>query len=277
MTQNTRSKRHRPRVRSPHPSHKPLKPRGKELPTLNFRSTVRLGSVTPNHKINKGRSVVECNSVEAVKRSGDKKTMKQQFDLYGVRTPDWFASQVPEEQDMEYPILAKKRKSSRARGMRKLDSREEFREFLNNEDININDYIFEKFHNYGREYRLHVTKDGCFYTCRKMIKRDRPEDNRWFRNDSNCVWFLETNPKFNKPNNWDEIEEHCVKTLESVGLDIGAIDVKVSTQVDDQGNNPFVILETSSGPSFGNITIEKYKEKIPEILKQKYEDNILIR
>jgi type I restriction enzyme S subunit len=39
--------------------------------------------------------------------------------------------------------------------------------------------------NNSREYRLHVTADGCFYACRKMLKADAEE--RWYKNDSNCV------------------------------------------------------------------------------------------
>ena len=49
----------------------------------------------------------------------------------------------------------------------------------------------------------------CIYTCRKVLKNDTPENQRWFRNDSNSAWYLETNPKFDKPVNWDSIIDEC--------------------------------------------------------------------
>ena len=81
----------------------------------------------------------------------------------------------------------------------------------------------KKYYTYTREYRLHITKDGCFYACRKMLKRDAEED----RHDSNCVWIVEDNPEFNKPDNWNDIVSDCVKAMQSVGLDICAIDIKM--------------------------------------------------
>ena len=43
-----------------------------------------------------------------------------------------------------------------------------------------------------REYRLHVTKFGCFYTCRKLVKNDAPEDT-WQKHDDVCNWVFEEN------------------------------------------------------------------------------------
>ena len=49
-----------------------------------------------------------------------------------------------------------------------------------------------------------------------------PDDERFVRNDKNCVWILESNPMFDKPSNWQEIVDESVKALHAVGLDVGA-------------------------------------------------------
>lgn len=157
-------------------------------------------------------------------------------------------------------------------------------------------YYAEKAVFYNREYRLHVTKWGCFYAARKMLKSDIPEDKRWYRNDSNCIWVAEytvekdnegnilkynediPNEAFDKPVNWKEIEENCVKALGATGLEVGAFDVRVQSSLDKHGNkrqNPeYIILEVNSAPSFGDITTIKYKEILSKLLVNKYENNM---
>jgi D-alanine-D-alanine ligase-like ATP-grasp enzyme len=169
--------------------------------------------------------------------------------------------------------LAKKIYGFKSKGMIKLNSQEELEEFIKN--TNLYGYYIEQFHNYFREYRLHVTKDVCFYGLRKMIKEDTPEDKRWFRNDSNCIWILEENPSFDKPVNWDKIEKDCVKALEAVELDIGCFDVKVQSSTTPNGEKRleplYILIEVNSAPSMGEITIKKYKKAIPKLLMKKYE------
>ncbi len=90
---------------------------------------------------------------------------------------------------------------------------------------------------------------------------------------------MEGNEKFDKPVNWENIESECVKALKSVQLDIGACDVRVQSSLKKSGNvrlNPnFMIIEINSAPSFGEFTLQKYKEIIPQILNQKYKNYIL--
>ena len=100
-----------------------------------------------------------------------------------------------------------------------------------------------------------------------MLKTDTPEKERWYRNNSNSVWIMEDNPSFDKPNNWDDIVEQSANALSSVGLDIGAIDVRV--QSSDKDEPKFIILETNSAPSFGDITLLKYKEELPLLINYK--------
>src|SRR5687768_3067691 len=73
----------RPRVRSRHPSHNPLR---QQLPLLPFRSIVRLGSTTEEDD---GHRLVECNSVQAIQNSANKRLMKMAFDRGHVKTARW--------------------------------------------------------------------------------------------------------------------------------------------------------------------------------------------
>jgi len=275
----------RPKVRSRHPSHNPLRTK---LPLLPFRSVVRLGSTTiESDVVALGGNRVECNSVQAVKNSASKLLMKRCFTNAGVRTPQWYVYEggrfickgggtegTTAITDLPYPIIAKHVHGSRGTGNYKLNNQGELSNWLR--DKTLSSYIFERFYSYTREYRIHVTNEGCFYTCRKMLKRDADESNSWQRHDDNCVWIVENNPSFDKPVNWNSIVRDCVSALNSTGLDIGAFDVKVQSSADSKGikrtNPEWIVIESCSAPSFGEITAVKYIEQIPLILKRKYEN-----
>lgn len=274
----------KPQVRSRHGSHKNLKKKG-VLPLFPKKSVIRFGSTTTfSDSVTNGGNRVEINTVNAVKTSADKIAMKKAFSNSNVKSAKWWlfddgvflengdTSKAVTIEELTFPIISKHKFGSRGSGNIKHDNLEAFNQWLDGK-INLNatdNYIFERYYNYAREYRLHVTKDGCFYTCRKMLKNDTPINKKWFRNDSNSVWILETNDLFDKPVNWDDIVNESVKSLNAVGLDIGAVDVKIQSATNKDGeqrSNPkFIIIEINSAPSFGNITEEKYKEKLTELL-----------
>lgn len=276
----------RPLVYSRHPSHDVLRT---ELSLLPFRSVIRLGSTTKHF-----RDRIECNNIQSIKNSASKLLMKQCFNQSAVKTAKWCKgtesfnvrdngiefvlgrNDHEEFNGIEFPIVVKHIYGSRGTGNHLLKTREEFETWLVNKTLS--NYIFEKFYNYSREYRLHVSEEGCFYTCRKMLKSDTPEDHRWYRNDSNSSWIMEENLLFDKPSNWSNIVEECVKALKSVGLDIGGFDVKVQSAIKsstgrDRENPEFIIIESNSACSFGDVTAKKYLEEIPKVLKRKYERN----
>lgn len=255
------------RIFSRHPSHNGI--RGKIMVPAHLLACVRFGSKTIWNKSDKF-----LNSPDAIENSSNKTAMKKCFTANDVVTAKWWASMahLEQEEEISFPIIAKKKYGSRGQGMVKIDSKEQLDEFIATK--RVGGYIYEKFYNFSREYRLHVSADGCFYTCRKMLKGDTPEDERWFRNDSNSVWFIENNEQFDKPVNWDVIVNECVKAMKAVGLDFGACDVKVQSATNKKGekrNNPkFIIIEINSAPSFGEGTMEAYFKEIPLMLKQKY-------
>lgn len=265
------------RVFSRHPSHRPLRNRVK----LPFLACLRLGSLTSGTLPYK----VEINSPEAIKNSSSKLRMKTCFTEKDVKTADWFTTLNGAEfknsdnhtftflKDLPYPVVTKHLFGSRGEGNTLLKNEGELKVWLKGKTLS--NYIFEKFCNFNKEYRLHIDSEGCFYTCRKMLKEGTPDDERWHRHDSNSVWILENNPQFEKPSNWDEVVKHSIMALNAVGLDVGAVDLKIQSETDRDGNKrkspDFIVIEINSAPSFGEQTLLKYIERLPIIVKRKYD------
>lgn len=268
-------------IRSRHDTHNKLR----NDPELVFdRPCVyRLGSTSEY----KAEGLIEINRIIGIKNSSNKLKMKRRFNEAGVDHPDFFKL-IPSGDDYRFirrsingdlgigdinalfPILAKRIFGSRGRGMVKIDNLEQFEKFLTDFNKDLRHYYFEKFHNYGREYRLHVSKNGCFYTNRKVRKLDTPKEQMFYFNNSNCSWLLEENAQFDKPVNWEDIVDQCVAALKHVKLDIGAFDVRVQHSENSNGDirkNPkFKIIEVNSAPSFGTLTFEFYKQELKKLI-----------
>jgi glutathione synthase/RimK-type ligase-like ATP-grasp enzyme len=284
----------RPMIFSRHPSHNILRSQHRNISVLPYRSVIRFGSSTEcDDTIAKGGKRIEINTVNAIKNSANKLLMKQKFTEAGIKTADWWILHNNGECtngktgnttngnnnhfEELFPIVAKAHYGSKGKGNTLIKSQEELTNWMVGKTLS--NYIFEKFMNYALEYRLHVTEDGCFYACRKALKSDVPEDQKWRRHDDVCVWFLETNESFFKPNSWEEIEEHCVKALKAIGADILSFDVKVQSPTDKDGNKRdyqnYILLECNSASSMDNGTEEisvcaqKYISEIPKIIIKK--------
>lgn len=267
------------KIRTKNHTAQPLK----NLIEVNIRSVFRLGSLTPTEEIFPrgvalNKPIIEINTAEACHNSGDKILMKKLFEKNNVKSAPW--CKLDNEIDESYvniiqigygiescfPAIIKHKNSCKGNGIFLVNNQNELDSFVAVKGTN--NYIIEKYYNYSKEYRLHITKDGCFYTCRKMLKEDAEE--RWHRHDMNSVWIMEENPLFEKPSNWNLIVEECVKALNAVGLDIGACDVKVQSEKGhDRNSNPeFIILEINSGASMGEITLVKYEEQLRKMLNE---------
>ena len=286
MTPTVKKKKYtlfRPMILSRHPSHDILRLKHKKIAALPYRSVIRFGSSTEvEDSVAKGGNRIEINTVNAIKISANKLLMKQKFTEAGVRTANW-RQYCPIEglTDLEFPIVAKAHYGSKGKGNTLLKTHEEYLEWISGK--NLSNYIFEKFMNFGHEFRLHVTEDGCFYTCRKALKQDVPEDQKWRRHDDICVWFLETNENFQKPNSWNDIVSDCVKALKAVGADLLSFDVRVQTPRDKDGNSrpyqEYILLECNSASSMDNgtgevsVCAQKYIDEIPKIIIRKAKQN----
>jgi hypothetical protein len=269
----------KPFINSRHPSHGVLR---NTLPNFPFRALIRLGSTKTLQEAYPGKTseqlarVKEINSIQGVKNSSSKLLMKQCFTGAGVKTADWWTIDNGNNQynckkgggntispisQLPYPIIAKGHYGSRGDANYKLNNQQELETWMRGKTLS--NYIFEKFYTYSKEYRLHVSKNGCFYTCRKLVRNDAPQDT-WQRHDDVCNWVLEENPKFMKPSTWDLIVADCIKAKNALGLDICAFDVLV--QGTSKTNPEWLLLESCSAPSFGQITGVKYKEEIIKLL-----------
>ena len=148
--------------------------------------------------------------------------MKSYIEVDGVTTAE-YSSLISYKTNgtnyLGFPCIIKHVHSSRGKGIYMINNKEELNAFYDKRtNGKLCEYIIEKYYNYTREYRLHVTKDGCFYASRKMLKNNAEE--RWHRHHTNTVWINEDNPKFDKPNSWDLIVKDCIKAMDAVGLDI---------------------------------------------------------
>ena len=270
----------RPQIKSRHPSHSILRT---NLPLTPFKSVIRLGSTTEIYDtVAHGGKRIEINTVDAIKISSNKKLMKQAFIQADVCTADmWTDGALNDWANENFPIVAKHIYGSRGEGNTLLHNMEQLNKWINNK--NLSNYIFEKFYNYALEYRLHVTEDGCFYTCRKALKSDTAEEESWYRNDSNCVWLLESNPQFNKPNSWNDIVEDCVKALKHIKADILSFDVRVQSATKGNGKpreyQEYILLECNSASSLSStnddisIVATKYIEILPKLIIKKGNSN----
>lgn len=282
----------RPLILSRHPSHNVLRASTKNISLLPVKSVVRLGSSTEcKDTIENGGDRIEVNTVQSIKHSANKLLMKQKFEEAGVKTAEWFKydgnnwfienlnfENKTAITDLPYPIVAKSHFGSKGKGNTLIKSQEELESWMQGKTLS--NYIFEKFMNFGHEFRLHVTEDGCFYTCRKALKSDTPDEERWHFHDTTCVWFLETNENFHKPNSWSDIEQDCIKALKAIGADLLSFDVKVQTPYKKDGTKrdyqEYILLECNSASSMDNgsgelsVCSKKYIEEIPKIIIKKY-------
>lgn len=264
-------------IRTKNPSAKPLKGSIKSP----FRCLVRLGSRTPAQetfakvKLNRFK-YIEINSIEAIEISRDKLRMKEAFASAGVSQAKYSTSRDPntilEECGGKFPLVGKHVLGSKGRGMVKLDTMEELQEYLRRKGSS--NIFFEKFYNYAREYRIHINYlHGPFMIWRKLRRSDCKE--RWFFNNENCNWVNPKHELFDKPSNMDQVIEEAHRAMEAVGLDIGAIDLRI--QSNSTSKKPkFIICEINSAPQLGEQGINIYREAIEQMIEDKIKSNAFI-
>lgn len=282
----------RPMILSRHPSHKCLRSNTKNLPLSRYKSVIRLGSTTDlEDTVFNGGTRIEINSIQSIKNSSSKLLMKQCFERAGVKTAAWrqannaisannegitFGVLQNKPTIMNFPVVGKQHFGSKGSGNTLINNFEEYQTWVRS--VPIGNCIIEQFVNYGHEFRLHISTDGCFYTCRKALRADVPESEKWRRHDDICVWFLETNENFHRPNSWNDIVRDCVLALNAIGADLLSFDVKVQTPISNgirRDYQDYILIECNSASSMDNGTgalsqcAQKYIEEIPKIINRK--------
>lgn len=256
------------RIRTKNPSSNPLR----KAILVPFNAVCRLGSRTPTNEVfPRGGRVIECNTVESIENSRDKLRMKACFERGNVTQARWYHGSFGDIQAIkrhfsinkteDYQLVGKAICGFQGKGMVLINNDTELTDFCRTHTPQ--NFFIELFYNYGREYRLHTTQDEVFLSWRKLRTNDAEE--RWFFNSHNCHWVGEGNQLFNKPSNWDELCSEAIKVAKSTGLDIGAVDIRVSSQDTHQ----FIVCEINSGPALGSDGIEKYREIIRKVLINK--------
>lgn len=236
----------------------------------------RMGSTTPTKEITKQKEYIEINSVESCKISSNKILMKRRLRHAHCPTAEYFIGNNNEQSFLDIcedrlnkwknGIIAKRKNSSKGNWLARLTTTTDCWEFFHNNQGDLHNWIFERYYTYTKEYRIHVTKNGCFYATRKMLIEGKGE--RWHRHANNSVFILENNEQFDKPNNWEDIVRSCVNALKAIHLDIACFDVKVQ-----KNNNKYpyyIILESNSAPCLKDTGIEKYKNTLLNIIDEKY-------
>lgn len=231
------------------------------------RTTIlRLGSTTPTEKITKNPNPIEINTAQACAISGNKIWMRQALTEHNIPIAEGICTSDMETLRKFFEehgtIICKHIHSSKGKGIYLIRCHEELLDWADYHELK--DFVFEKYYTYSREYRIHVTKHGCFYAGRKMLKNDAKD--RWHRHGNNSVWVLESNPMFDKPSNWDDIVNSCIDALKAIGLDIAAFDVKV--QNNKHKEPKYIILESNSAPALGELGIERYKEILTRMINE---------
>lgn len=257
------------RIRTKNPTSAPLR---KQI-LVPFLAVARLGSRTPTSEIfPRGTRVYECNTVESVENSRDKIRMKACFTRGNVRQADMYHGTFNNPEAIKahfsirategYGLVGKAICGYQGKGMVLIENDEQLRNFCRTHTPA--NFFIELFYNYGREYRLHATKERVFLTWRKLRQRDAAE--RWFFNSHNCNWVGEGNQLFNKPANWDELCAAATAAMRATGLDIGAVDIRVSST----NTRDFIVCEVNSAPALGEEGIEAYSSEIRRVLMTKY-------
>jgi len=237
-----------------------------------FLAVARLGSRTATSEVfPRGGRVIECNTVAAIENSRDKLRMKACFEKLGVtqarmyhgsfRDPAAIKAHFGITKTQEYQLVGKSITGYQGKGMVLIENDTDLANFCRTHTPT--NFFLELFYNYGREYRLHATQTEMFLTWRKLRQKDAGE--RWFFNSHNCNWVGEDHHLFNKPANWKQLCDEACLAIRAAGLDIGAVDIRVSATDTRQ----FIVCEVNSAPALGEDGIVAYRDQIRKILMRK--------
>ena len=236
--------------------------------TLPFRSVVRFGSKAVYRDMHRR---VEVNTTQAIRNSSNKLVMKGLFAEGAIKSPRFFPARgaganLPS--GWKFPVVAKLSFRSGGKGMMKLDTQEQYADFLRTKGQRTeNPYYIEEYVNCKREYRIHVSAHNPteLFSVRKLVSEDVPKEKQWIKSIANGAFVEE----FDKPSQWPAMVSECKKALTKIGLDIGCFDVKYK-----KTDGSFYILEVNSSPAMGPKTKEIYRKELKNVLMVKHNQTL---
>lgn len=194
---------------------------------------------------------IEINTRKAVKNCINKLMMKQIMINGGVIT-------LPLVYEPIYPMIVKGITRSMGTSVFLVESKEQLAKV---QEKTANEYYAEPLFKATSEYRLHATKEKVFFSVKKI--RNEGHENDLVINSKNHHNIKD----FTKPRLWKEMEEQCVKSMNLLGLDIGAFDVMYDSSNDKK--HEFTIAEVNTNPELLTNTFNAYVEQIDKMIKEK--------
>lgn len=236
------------RIFSPNKSCAPL--RDVLLPN---RILLRLGSTTP---LNSQFKYTELNTIQGIKISANKISMKKAFDKAHIAHSEWVSAKdinvIIDFVKKHKIVIAKHHHSSKGEGIYYIDSLGALNDFVLN-CPDIHNYVFEKYYFFPNEYRVHIdVNHGCFYACKKVLLDDANVE--WHKHANNSKFVL-VRAEHILPDCWKDIILACQKVMKEMQLHITCFDVLCC-------NDKFIIVESNTAPCLADFGITYYSNHI---------------
>lgn len=197
---------------------------------------------------------IQINTTEGVVNCIHKDKMKRIFLDNGIKT----LPMIPLEKAKEFPFVIKGAVRSQGKAVYVVENENELKVYRK---ILREQFYIEPLFNTTSEYRVHCTKDKVFFSVKKLKKPG-------FENDIIVNGNNHKNVRdFLKPRLWKELQEECVKAMNAVGLDIGAVDVGYDSS--NNNKHKFVIHEINTNPELLENTLLAYKSEIEEMVNKR--------
>lgn len=185
---------------------------------------------------------------KAIARTADKVRMKEVLIDAGIKTP----GMVLRPEDFDLPLIFKRYKHSRGRGMKVIHTMEGVR-------YRAGKGYFERIHKAEREFRVHVCDGVRFHTDEKFLK-DGEEGHHTFKNSRYGYVYLR--PKIRVPEN---ITDESIKAVEALGLDFGAVDI-------GWNEDGAWVYEVNTAVGMRTKTRKRYTEMLTELIENKIDE-----
>lgn len=275
-------------ILSSHPTHNII---SKILPKQTFPSLLRLGSKTLVDK-----KYIECNSLNSIKNTSNKLLMKCILLKNNINTPELYVcylnrlrldgtiefinivdlknttegkriiGEKTNIMELNYPIIAKMHFKSKNNKVVILENSNQVEEFVKTN--NVRKYIFERYRNFRREYKVYATQNGIF--CIQRKKRNYNSKSIWNTNFKESTLTTIFNGEWLSDNEiipcFNEMNIHCLQALKAFDMDICSFDIKVKNDGD-----VFTIINANSGDAISEEVIPLYAKQVKEVLIKKYE------